>query len=216
MPIAMATFQESLPGLVVADVRLPSDHFQAKLDKIMADDVFDTELQKASIHINGAIPKAASGKSCGITIVEVIKEHCNTSDSYSASGTLSQLDLKANAISSLDTGTIKMVMDQATNTNRLRELIGPITTNIDTWSGSEFTQLIRADKDGYVQALCLIIFWSSDDEALSTALSSLATDLIFKFQKLGQGLGQLLKCMCDMDPWTCVICTHVNVNWAPH
>ena len=97
-------------------------------------------------------------------------------------------------------GTIKMVMDQATSTNRLRELIGPITINIDTWSESEFTQLIRADKDGYVQALCLLIFWSSDDEALSTALSSLATDLIFKFQKLGQGLGQLFSVIWTHGP----------------
>lgn len=189
LPIAMAE-QFLAPG----DVRLQSDMFQDKLTQIMADDAFDTELQKAILHINGAIPKLASGVSCATSSVDVIKQRCSTPDShFSASGTLSQLDLSANAISSLDTATVLMVMEQATSTKRLHELIGPITVNVDTWSGSEFTQLNRADKDGYVQALCLIILWSSEDEALSKTLESLATDLTFKFQKLGNGPGFLSK-----------------------
>ena len=192
LPTAMAT-PEQLP-LAPGDVRLQSDIFQNKLKQTMLDALFDTELQKAILYVNGAIPKVASGKSCGTSTAEVIKRNCDMDDShFSASGTLSQLDLGANAISSLDVATVIMVMEQATSTTRLHELIGPITINIDTWNGSEFTELARADKDGYVQALCLVIFWSSDDETLSKALSSLATDLTFKFQKLGRGPGFLLK-----------------------
>ena len=187
---------ESLPSLPAGDVRLPSDMFQAKLRHAVADD-FVTELKKATLHVNGAIPKEASGKSCPTSTAEAIKEKCQTAEAnFSSSGTLSQLNLDANAISSLDVGTIRMVMDNATSINRLQELIGPITINIDSWTGSELIQLVRADKDGYVQALCLIILWCSDDTDLSKSLESLATDLVFKFQKLGQGLGFLSKCMC--------------------
>ena len=183
--------------LVAGDVRLPLDIYQKRLTQTVADDAFDTELQRAIIHVNGTIPKLASGKSCSTSTVEVIKERCSMPDShFLASGTLSQLDLNVNAISSVDVATVKMVMEQATSTKRLHELIGAITINIDTWGSSEFTQLVRADKDGYVQALCLIILWSSEDETVSKELSSLATDLTFKFQKLGSGLGFLLKCMC--------------------
>ena len=194
LPIATAGPQQPLPFLAPGDAHPPSDTFQTKLHEAMAANAFDTELQKAFIYVNEAIPKSAVGRSCGISTAEVIKGHCDTPDShFSASGTLSQLDLGVNAISSLDVGTIKMVMEQATNKNRLLEMMGPVTINIDAWSGSEFTQLKRADKDGYVQAFCLIIFWSQHDEALSKVLSSSATDLIFKFQKLGQGLGLLFK-----------------------
>ena len=183
--------------LVAGDVRLPSDIYQKRLTEAVAGDAFDTEFQRAIIHVNGTIPKLALGKSCGTSTVSVIKERCSMPDShFLASGTLSQLDLNANAISSVDVATVKMVMEQATSTKRLHELIGAITINIDTWSSSEFTQLVRADNDGYVQALCLIILWSSEDETVSKELSSLATDLTFKFQKLGSGLGFLLKCMC--------------------
>ena len=192
--------QQALPFFPVlsqGDVRLPSEVYHQKLMRAVADDTFGTEIEKAILHVYGAIPKEASGKSCGLSTAAVIKAHCVSADShFSSSGTLSQLNLRSNAISTLDVGTIRMVIEQATSTNRLHDLVGAIVINVDAWSGAEFAELDRADKDGIVYALCLIILWSAEDAALSATLKTLATDLTFKFQKLGQGLGLLLKCMC--------------------
>ena len=189
--------QQALPFLSQGDVRLPAVMFHEKLMQVVAGDSFAAEIERSYLHVNATIPKVASGKSCALATTDVIKERCVNADShFSASGTLSQLNLRVNAISSLDVGTIKMVIEQSTSINRLHELIGPIVINIDACTGAEFLDLVRADKDGYVQALCLIILWCADDANLAAALSSLATDLTFKFQKLGQGLGLLLKCMC--------------------
>ena len=51
--------------------------FQAKLRQAVADDLV-TELKKATLHVNGAIPKEASGKSCPTSTAQAIKEKCQT------------------------------------------------------------------------------------------------------------------------------------------
>ena len=165
--------------------------------KIVADDTIDQEILTAIAHVEATVPYAAKGKSCAVATADAIKEKCvDVVSHFSASGSLNQLDLKARAISSLDVATIKMVLEQAGSVHRLHELIGPIAINVDTWAGSELKGLIRADKDGYVHGLCLILLWvSQTDKAIAEPLVSMATDLEFKFQKLGSGLGLLLNCM---------------------
>ena len=179
-----------------SSVLLPSDEYQKKLLDAVADNTFNTQLEEAIVHVMNKIPQVALGKSCGLARAEVIKTTCvGMDDSLMVSGTLSQLNLREKAINSLDVGTLKMVMEEATSVPRLAELIGPITINVDTWTTSELTNLVRGDKDGYVHGLCLIILWSAEDDAISAALTALATDLTFKFRKLGRGGELLLLCV---------------------
>jgi hypothetical protein len=199
--MATAT-QKPLVFLAPGDTRIPVDIFQQKITKLVADDSFEQELNTAIAHCEASVPEAPLGKSCAIATPEQIKDKCATADAhFSASGSLRALCLNANAIKSFDVATVKMVMEQAVSVDRLLELIGPIAINVDSWAGVEFKELMRADKDGYVHALCLILLWTSYDDALHAAVKSMARDLTFKFQKLGAGLGLLLKCMwvvCDL------------------
>ena len=182
--------QQSLIFIAQDDVRLPTDVFVEKITKIVADDAFEAELSMAYKHVEAMVPYEAAGLSCAIATAELIKDKCGDPDSsYLASASLNQLSLRADAISSLDIATIKMVMDQAVSVKRLHELIGPITINIDSWEGTEFKELVRADKDGYVQALCLILLWTAGDGQHADPMVAMAQDLTFKFQKLGSGLG---------------------------
>jgi hypothetical protein len=199
LPLIDLLITMALPFIAQGDVHLPSDMLQEKLNQVMADDKFGIEFEKAALHVEATIPKEAAGISCNLVTAEEIKNKCQLPDaSVMVSGTLSQLALRENAISTLDVGTIKLVMEQATSVTRVKEMMGVIAINIDSWANLDFKDLARADKDGFVIALCLIIFWcDSDGNAdISAALKSMATDLTFKFQKLGQGMGLLFKCMC--------------------
>jgi hypothetical protein len=183
-----------LPFLAQGDVRLPVATFMNKLNALDAGDAFDTEIARAMIRSKELVPVVPAGNSCAVATPEVIKEKCTAVDShFLASGTLSQLNLQENAINSLDVGTIKMVIEQSVSIVRLKDLIGPITINMDTWAGGAAIDLVRADKDGYVHALCLMLLWSDDGDAeTKTALTTLCTDLTFKFEKMGQGVGHFL------------------------
>ncbi len=82
------------------------------------------------------------------------------------SGTLSHLDLACAAISSsTDVARIRHVVQEAVNVNDLHsKKIGTIIVNMSTWGGKAADQkLQRANKDGEVAALCLLLFRESQE-----------------------------------------------------
>ena len=189
MPVSAS----SPPTLTSGDVRLPAKMYQDTLEEALIVCGLQCALEDAMKFVTANVPKKAAGKRRGLATVDEIKSRCvMPDDHFSASGSLSQLDLRSNAINLVDVGYIQMVIDQASSMRCLRELIGPIAINVDTWSGSEFVDLMRGDNDGVVHALCLIIYWCQTESHTATAaldvLIPFATDLTFKFQKMGKGL----------------------------
>ncbi len=193
MPVSAS----SPPTLTSGDVRLPAKMYQDKLEEVLIAGGLQCEIDDAIQFVTVNVPKTAAGNRCGLATVDEIKTRCvMPDDHFSASGSLSQLDLRSNAINLVDVGYIQMVIDQASSMRCLRELIGPIAINVDTWSGADFADLKRGDNDGVVQALCLMIYWCQSDTEALDALIAFATDLTFKFQKMGKGLWLLFSNDC--------------------
>lgn len=187
----------SPPTLTLGDVGLPAKMYQDKLEEVLIAGGLQCELEDAMKFVTDKVPNKAAGKRCGLATASEIKSRCTMPDDYfSASGSLSQMDLRAMAINIVDVGCIQMVIDQASSMRSLHELIGPIAINVDTWSGADFADLRRGDSDGFVHALCLMIFWCQSDTAALDALIPFATDLTFKFQKMGKGLWLLFSNEC--------------------
>jgi len=181
---------EEAPLLILApgDVRLDTGKLKGLFTDLVGAAGLANEIQMAYEHVQRHIPTQALGKSCACTDVNTIRAKCaDPLANFLTSGTLSQLDLQANAISTLDYGAMQSVMGLAVSVKRLHGLIGPISINADAWGGDEMTNLQRAEKDAIVMGLSLIIYWMRDDLVISEALKDIATDLTFKFQKLGTG-----------------------------
>jgi hypothetical protein len=193
MPVSAS----SPPTLTSGDVRLPAKMYQDKLEEVLIAGGLQCALEDAMKFVTDKVPNTAAGKRCALTTACEIKSRCvMPDDHFSASGSLAQLDLRSMAINLMDVGCMQMVIDQALSMRCLHELIGPIAINVDTWSGADFADLKRGDNDGVVQALCLMIYWCQSDTEALDALIAFATDLTFKFQKMGKGLWLLFSNDC--------------------
>ena len=133
------------------------------------------------------VTKTPLGKNCGIVAPGDIKQKCGSHGRCLASGTLAQLNLNADAIGTFDTATISMVMNEARYVQNIADIVGEIVINIDTSSQDLTHDLHRVDKDGCVQALCLLIYWHKDNTQALGALIEYASDMVFMFKRLGTG-----------------------------
>ena len=187
----------SPPTLTFGDVLLPAKMYQDKLEEVLIAGGLQCAIDDAMKFVTDKVPNTAAGKRCALATPSEIKSRCVLpADHFSASGTLSQLNLRSMAINLVDVGCIKMVIDQSSSMRCLDELVGPIAINVDTWTGADFTGLMRGDNDGVVQALCLMIYWCEPGAEAFDALIPFASDLTFKFQKMGTGLWLLFSNEC--------------------
>ena len=63
-----------------------------------------------------------------------------------------------------------------------KEMVGKIIINASVWDGNSYEQLIRADKDAEVQAMCLVAYWCKVPQ-----VSEAFADLTFEFRYNGTG-----------------------------
>ena len=61
-------------------------------------------------------------------------------------------------------------------------MVGQIIINASVWDGNSYENLIRADKDAEVQAMCLVAYWCKNP-----AVSEAFADLTFEFKNHGVG-----------------------------
>ena len=129
------------------------------------------------------VPK---GRRCCIIDPADIKQRCMIRDCLAA-GTLSQMDLNAQANPFVDVSSIRVLVAGAKSVFDIPTFVGQVMINVDTWASDTATCLCRADKDGFVMAVCLLIYWHKDDPPTFDALSDYASDMAFMFISLGTG-----------------------------
>ena len=153
-----------------------------RVDKLLIEHKLDAEIAQAFSYAQEHVPK----EPLGVT-VPLRKDHTSLSEGLLISGTLSQLDLSCPAIQGgTDVARIRHVLMEGIDLKDLRALIGTIIVNTSTVGGN----LQRANKDGEVAALCLLIFWQSTaavDPDTSKRLMDTACDLSFECQSCGSG-----------------------------
>jgi hypothetical protein len=104
------------------------------------------------------------------------------------SACLNQLDLMHRAIkSSGDAGTVMHILETSGNVAQLRNNIGPIPINVDTWVADDASQLQRVGKDAEIDALVLLAYWTKDDASLIAEMTALCNDLVFAGAPYGTG-----------------------------
>ena len=143
----------------------------------------NVELQAAFTHVRklGHIPPI--GKRAAFRNYENVKIN-SQSGSVLFGGSLSQLALQLRAIPTLDVGKLGYIIKNAVTDASLKDLMEPITVNIDAGNASNY---VRVDKDAEVDGLCLLMHWCSDDAQLSERLKAVAADLVFDGRRMGDG-----------------------------
>ena len=109
------------------------------------------------------------------------KMSADADGSVTASGTLMDLNLEVDAVTTLDVARIQWLMTHHADARAFKDAIGLITVNWDT-ADANGSSLQRLDKDAEIQALCLLIFWTK-----AQAFIDAAADLVFKYVHGGQG-----------------------------
>ena len=111
-----------------------------------------------------------------------------------SAGSLSALDLLANAVATLDTGRISFLLSNYTTLQSLKQVVGKIIINASAWDCNGFSGLIGADKDAEVQTFCLVAFWCIDP-----MVAAACADLTFDFKELGLGSKQVTATLKLLD-----------------
>ena len=111
-----------------------------------------------------------------------LKEKMSDGDGHvTASSTLIDLNLEADALTTLDVARIQWMMTHHAHARAFKDGIGVITVNWDTVDANG-SSAQRLDKDAEIQALCLLIFWTQ-----AKAFVDVAADLVFKYVHGGLG-----------------------------
>ena len=154
---------------------------------IVADGTLPVVLDKARMFVLGHVPVDPLGVTASIRKPAEIKALIDQGTSQVMfSATLANLALATQAHRTPDTGRIKQLLDLPTIAE-LRGQIGPIIVNRDAWLSETTTGLHRCDKDGEIDALCLLMYWCQDNTAVMVELDKLSADLVFDCRSWGTG-----------------------------
>ena len=185
------------PAGSVADIRqslqVPMEDSLAHLDSVkrleqlLKDKTLEKEIAQAFEFVKGNV----SWVPLGMTVPLRTGESGTQSDGAMLSGTLSQLDLPRAAITAgVDVAKIRHVLMESINIKELRTQIGNIIVNTSTETMAD-GKLQRANKDGEVTALSLLILWSSEDladpQVTMNRLTEMACDLVYECHACGSG-----------------------------
>ena len=165
------------------DMALPIDSAQ-KFKKMVQDDTMAAALQEAYSYVKTKALTAPLLISGPVHTKESIREKmsADAKGSVTASSTLMDMNLDADAVATLDVARIQWVLANHTTVHALKGCIGTITVNWD--SADELGKSVqRLDKDAEIQALCLLILWTDGHKALL----DVAADLVFKYVHAGLG-----------------------------
>ena len=164
------------------DFRALADFEDKFLGIVNADAVAD-ELAASIAWVMENVSKTPVGAECPLRKTTEIKEllEKGTKGVLSA-GSLSALSLSATAVSTIDTGRISFLLATYCTLKTFKEMVGKIIINASVWDGNSYEQLIRADKDAEVQAMCLVAYWCNVPQ-----VSEAFADLTFEFRYNGTG-----------------------------
>jgi len=176
---------QSLKGWLKATVLpLPTDSAD-KFKKLVISGNLGEELNKSYQYVT-ALQKM---QPAGITVAtrefaDVKKLVSDNAEGVMFSGTLSQLRVDERALSTIDYGRIGYIIESAENDAQLKNMLGVIIVNIED---GEQLHFMRANKDAEVDALCLLMYWNSQNQEVQSRLIALASDLVFHGRRLGAG-----------------------------
>ena len=136
-----------------------SPSFADKFMRLVNENGADDELASAIAWVMANIPQNSVAAECAQRTPQDIKALIEKGNSsVLCAGTLSALNLPANAVATLDAGKISFLLTHCTTLASLKPMIGKIIINASVWDGNCFSGLIRADKDAEVQTLCLVAY----------------------------------------------------------
>ena len=184
---AMPQDPQSLAGWIkTTPVKLPTDSVD-KFKRLVISGNLSAEVHQAYKYVQ-SLPAMVPA---GITVaarnfVDVQKLIGDNPEGIMFSGSLSQLSVEDRALSTIDYGRIGFIIESAATDAQLKSLMGVIMVNIAE-GVKEASNLLRANKDAEVDALCLIMSWNSRNEQILKRLTAIAADLVFLGRRLGAG-----------------------------
>ena len=156
-----------------------------KFKKLVISNELAAELQRAYKYVADLNPMEPAGITVGTRSLDDVKKLIrDNSDGIMFSGSLSKLSLDDGALTTIDSGRIGYIIESAGTDSQLKCMMGVIIVNVDSASDQKFK---RANKDAEVDALCLLMYWTSDDRQITEKLIQLASDLVFQGRHLGSG-----------------------------
>ena len=185
----MSTMQQPAPQslkgwLKSSPLPLPIDSAD-KFKKLVISGNLGEELNKSYQYVTAL----ETMQPAGITVAtrefaDVKKLIADNAEGVMFSGTLSQLRVDERALSTIDYGRIGYIIESADNDAQLKTMLGVIMVNIEE---GEQLRFMRANKDAEVDALCLLMYWNSQNRQVQSRLIALASDLVFHARRLGAG-----------------------------
>ena len=173
---------KAAPADEVENIALPADCGMKPMELVKNESLMTT-LKDAYTYVKNVVPITPLYVSGPPHTKASLKEKMDKGDdgSVTASGTLIDLNLDVDAVSTLDVARIQWMLTQHTHARPFKDAIGLITVNWDT-TDSNCSQGQRLDKDAEIQALCLLIYWTK-----SKAFIDMAADLVIKYVHAGLG-----------------------------
>ena len=162
-----------------ANVDLRVDEFGQKLQALIAQASLEHEITAAIEYVMANVDATPAGIAVGTRTPAWIKSEMDVGNhaSVMASGSLRMMQLKHNALSTLDTARIKHLMTEYPTLPAFKKALGPLAINYD-----HEPPLCRLNKDAEVHALCLLIYWMKNE-----VVTSSGADVIFEYMHGGTG-----------------------------
>ena len=157
--------------------------FAARFLGIVNADALVDELAASIAWVRENVPKTPVGAACPLRTPTDIKQLLDKgTEGVLSAGSLSALSLSASAVATIDTGRISLLLTNYRTLKSFKAMVGKVIINASVWDGNSYEQLIRADKDAEVQAMCLVAYWCKIPQ-----VSEAFADLTFEFRYNGTG-----------------------------
>ena len=154
---------------------------QKKYIALVGANGLQAELQAAYTYVN-SLEIVPTGIKVPVRTYDNVKVVIQATGTAMFGGSLSQLDLQRRAINNPLTSKLHCIIGTAKTDSALNDLMDVIVVNVDAGNPSSY---VRANKDAEVDALCLLMYWCSNDKALTARLNTIAADLIFDGRAMG-------------------------------
>ena len=189
IPAVMKKFMVPSPGapasvhqpLADRDVIFSSKAYVKDFQKHLLNGTIEGELKQAIAYVSQHVSVQPIGATCQVRDPADLFVQAKTSPILTG-GSLAQLHLRADAVSTLDGGRIAFLMNEYTSGRKLLQNVGNIAISNDSWDGTHQVDLHRLNKDAEVHVLCLYAYWLKND-SFNIALA----DLKFEYQAAGFG-----------------------------
>ena len=157
--------------------------FAARFLGVVNADALADELAASIAWVRENVPKTPVGAACPLRKPTDIKQLLDKgTEGVLSAGNLSASSLSASAVATIDTGRISLLLTNYRMLKSFKAMVGKVIINASVWDGKSYEELIRADKDAEVQAMCLVAYWCKIPQ-----VSEAFADLTFEFRYNGTG-----------------------------